>query len=208
MTQSKREAILAAACRVVRAEGAAGLTLEAAARAAGVSKGGLLYHFPNKEALIAGMIDQICQDFDAAIAHELDSDPMPSPGRWLRAYIRLSCTAESGSLDALYAALIAAVGTNLSLLNPLRAAFARWQRLAVADGLDPALATLLRLAADGLWFADLMDFASPGPELRAEVCARLLALASQTGLGACLCRSTPCCCCCSPSPARSSPPPR
>jgi AcrR family transcriptional regulator len=174
---TKREAILAGACRVVRAEGGAGLTLEAAARAAGVSKGGLLYHFPNKEALITGMIDQICADFDAAIAHELADDPAPGPGRWVRAYARLSCDIEAQPLDALYAALVAAIGTNLALLAPLRAAFDRWQRRAVDDGLDPTLATLVRLAADGLWFADLMGFAPPDAALRAQVCARLIALA-------------------------------
>jgi AcrR family transcriptional regulator len=174
---TKREAILAGACRVVRAEGGAGLTLEAVAREAGVSKGGLLYHFPNKEALIAGMIDEICADFDAAIEHELAGDPTPGPGRWVRAYARLSCDIAAQPLDVLYAALVAAIGTNPALLEPLRAAFERWQCRAVDDGLDPALATLVRLAADGLWYADLMGFAPPDADLRDQVCARLIALA-------------------------------
>jgi AcrR family transcriptional regulator len=180
MTLSKREAILAGACRVVRAEGGAGLTLEAAAREAGVSKGGLLYHFPSKEALITGMIEQLCANFDAAMDRELAADEAPGPGRWVRAYARLSCAVAAQPLDGLYAALIAAIGTNIELLGPLRAAFERWQRRAIDDGLDPALATLVRLASDGLWFADLMGVAPPSPELRAQVCAQLLALASHT----------------------------
>jgi AcrR family transcriptional regulator len=177
MASAKRAAVLAAASRVVRAAGVAGLTLEAAAREAGVSKGGLLYHFPHKEALIAGMIDQLCADFDAAIERALAEDPTPGPGRWLRAYVRLSCDLEAQPLDELYAALAAAVSVNPQLLDPLRAAFARWQRRAEDDGLDPALATLVRLAADGLWFTDLMGFAPPAAALRAQVAARLLALA-------------------------------
>ncbi|NTW04124.1 MAG: TetR/AcrR family transcriptional regulator, partial [Oscillochloris sp.] len=48
---------------------------------------------------------------------------------------------------------------------------------AVADGLDPALATLVRLAADGLWFADLMNFAPPDTALRAQIRTQLIALA-------------------------------
>ncbi|NTW01817.1 MAG: TetR/AcrR family transcriptional regulator, partial [Oscillochloris sp.] len=134
MANTRREAILAAACRVVRAEGGSRLTLEAVAREAGVSKGGLLYHFPNKEALIGGLIDQICTDFDAAIEHELVTDSVPGPGRWVRAYARLSCNVEAQPLDVLYAALVSAIVTNLDLLAPLRAAFERWQRSAVADG--------------------------------------------------------------------------
>src|SRR5687767_14471935 len=45
-----RERILEAAERVVGDVGAARMTLEGVAQAAGVSKGGLLYHFPTKEA--------------------------------------------------------------------------------------------------------------------------------------------------------------
>src|SRR5687768_15624169 len=47
-----RERILEAAERVVGDVGAARMTLEGVAQAAGVSKGGLLYHFPTKEALL------------------------------------------------------------------------------------------------------------------------------------------------------------
>jgi AcrR family transcriptional regulator len=178
VTSTKREAILAGACRVVRAVGRAGFTLDAVAREAEVSKGGLLYHFPTKEALIAGMIDQLCADFDAAIERELAGDAVPGPGRWVRAYARLSCDVAAEPLDGLYAALVAAIGTNQELLEPLRAAFDRWQRRAIDDGLDPSLATLVRLAADGLWFAELMGFAPPSAALRAQVCARLIALAT------------------------------
>jgi AcrR family transcriptional regulator len=42
--------------QVVQARGAGSLTLEAVADVAGVSKGGLLYHFPTKDALIDGMV--------------------------------------------------------------------------------------------------------------------------------------------------------
>jgi Tetracyclin repressor-like, C-terminal domain len=35
------------------------------------------------------------------------------------------------------------------------------ERLA-RDGIDPATATLVRLATNGLWFADLFGLASPG----------------------------------------------
>ena len=45
-----RDRILEAAERVVAEVGAARLTLDVVAQAAGVSKGGLLYHFPSKRA--------------------------------------------------------------------------------------------------------------------------------------------------------------
>ncbi|WP_415841676.1 TetR/AcrR family transcriptional regulator, partial [Paenibacillus macerans] len=55
---SKRNAILQAAAKVARESGVEHLTLDAVAQEAGVSKGGLLYHFPNKEELISGMVKQ------------------------------------------------------------------------------------------------------------------------------------------------------
>ncbi len=68
---STREAILRAADRVVVDWGVSGMTLEAVAREAGVSKGGLLYHFRSKEALIGGMIGRLIEGFEAVLGREL-----------------------------------------------------------------------------------------------------------------------------------------
>ena len=51
--KSSREKILDAAAELVTEIGAGRLTLEAVAEKAGLSKGGLLYNFPTKEAAIA-----------------------------------------------------------------------------------------------------------------------------------------------------------
>ncbi|BAZ22193.1 transcriptional regulator [Kalymmatonema gypsitolerans NIES-4073] len=59
-----REALLRAASQVVINKGVEALTLDAVAQQAGVSKGGLLYHFPNKDALMGGMVEQLIQDFE------------------------------------------------------------------------------------------------------------------------------------------------
>jgi hypothetical protein len=93
----------------------------------------------------------------------------------LRAFVRVTFATAPQDLD-LTASLLAAAGTNPDLLAPMRDAFARWQTLAEADGLTPAQATLVRLAADGLWFADLLRVAPPGDRLRAEVLEMLLQL--------------------------------
>ena len=68
-----RTRILDAAEAIVRARGVPGLTLEAAARQAGVSKGGLLYHFGSKEALLSALLARLAefvsQDFAEAMEH-------------------------------------------------------------------------------------------------------------------------------------------
>ncbi|HEX2186239.1 MAG TPA: TetR/AcrR family transcriptional regulator, partial [Chloroflexota bacterium] len=95
-----RQAILQGAARVIREAGVGHLTLEAVAQEAGVSKGGLLYHFPSKDALISGMLAQLMEDFTADIARELAREPGAAPGRWLRAYVRAS--AAVGEADRPY----------------------------------------------------------------------------------------------------------
>ncbi len=54
-TPHTREEILTAAERVIAQLGVKRLTIEQVAKAAGMSRGGLLYHFASKEALIQGM---------------------------------------------------------------------------------------------------------------------------------------------------------
>jgi AcrR family transcriptional regulator len=174
-TDETRQAILGAADRLVRTEGVARLTLEAVAQGAGVSKGGLLYHFPNKDALIAGMLDRLLEVFEADIERAAAADGGPAAGRWLRAYVRASFALSDGDL-AIGSALLAAVATKPELIAPARRRFAAWQERVVADGLDPALATVLRLAADGQWFADLFGLAPPAGDFRREVLAALLRL--------------------------------
>jgi AcrR family transcriptional regulator len=68
-----RQRLLDAAERVVVESGATHLTLDAVAKSAGVSKGGLLYHFPSKEALLEGMLARHFQEVDAEVARRLAS---------------------------------------------------------------------------------------------------------------------------------------
>ncbi len=60
-----RGALLDAAERVVLRAGAGQLTMDAVAAEAGVSKGGVLYAFPSKDALIDAMFTRVFAAFDA-----------------------------------------------------------------------------------------------------------------------------------------------
>lgn len=174
-----RDHLLAAAQQVVIAGGANALTLDAVARAARVSKGGLLYHFPNKEALIVGMIDLLCVAFEAALAQALADDGQAGSGRFVRAYVTATFAPNREALE-LSAALLAAAANNPGLVAPFQERMAGWQAQIEHDGLDPALATAIRLAADGLWFADLGGFATPTGQQRQQVLDTLLALTKGT----------------------------
>jgi AcrR family transcriptional regulator len=158
-----RARLLEAAGAVIRRDGAQALTLDAVAAEAGVSKGGLLYHFASKRELLDGLVerwlDEFQQDIDAA-----------GPG-FLAGYVRASDGAKAEE-SGLLAALIA----DPEVLAAVRERYATWQDRIVREGGDPVEATVARLAADGLWLADLLGMAPPEGELRARVLARLLEL--------------------------------
>ena len=166
-----RDAILDAANRVLTDKGAEGFTLESVAAEAGVSKGGLLYHFPSKNSLIEGMIARSVTRVDDALADEL----VKSGGDYLTAYIRASFRTVAEP-EPVSRAVIAAAAGDPSLIEPLRARFRRLQEEITAAAPSPELGTLVRLCLDGLWFSDLYNFAPPPPELRLKLMEALLAL--------------------------------
>jgi AcrR family transcriptional regulator len=167
---STRERILDAAEDVVLTDGVAALTLDKAAARAGMSKGGVLYHFRSRAALVSAMVQRLADRFDAGLtAHRRDD----GPGSLARAYVRECFAPPQGEdeqrVEQLGAAVLAAMACEPDLLQPLRQAFAGWQRDIEAEAVDPVKATVARLAADGLWLCELFGLAGLSPELREQV---------------------------------------
>jgi AcrR family transcriptional regulator len=175
MTRSTRDRILDAAENIVIRDGVARLTLEAAAHEAGLSKGGVLYHFGTRDALVSGMVERMDAAFDALMDEEAAADDVGSAGRYVRAYIRASLrpaeTPDELRRERAGAAVLAAMACEPQLLAPLRRSFARWQDRLVDDGVDPVRATIARLVADGIWLIDLFGFAPLEEPLRSQVAA-------------------------------------
>lgn len=67
-THDSKSDILRAALALIRRSGASSLTIEAVAVEAGFSKGGVLYNFPTKDALITGMVEFLAGQFAAEVA--------------------------------------------------------------------------------------------------------------------------------------------
>jgi AcrR family transcriptional regulator len=170
-----RDHLLDAASVIILRDGVMSLTLDAVVLEAGVSKGGLLHHFPTKELLIKGVIDRMVQRFVSSLEAALEAEPPGVPGRWLRAYIRTSF-AEDLRLQELGAALSIGVSAHPNLMDDVRTSFDHIQSSTEHDGLDPVRATLIRMAADGVWFSELMQLAPPNPLLRTQLVHELLAM--------------------------------
>jgi AcrR family transcriptional regulator len=173
-----RAALLDAAQARLLARGPAGLVLDAVAADAGVSKGGLLYHFPTKEALVAGLTERMLEGFDQVQADLRSGDPSDT-GAWTRAYLRSTVTEAGDPADdsaRLLAGLLAAQGGDPARLEAIRERFAAWQERLERDGVDPVAATIVRLASDGLWLSALLGLPSLEKRLAARVIEALEAM--------------------------------
>lgn len=167
--------ILRAAEDLVIRDGVARLTLEGAAQEAGVSKGGVLYHFPSRPALVAAMVERFCLSFDADLAQYGAGGG--KPGDFVRAYVEASLAPTTNAGDVrerrLGAALLASVASDPELLKPLRDRFTAWQAAVESDGLDVATATVIRFATDGMWLCDVFELAPVEGDTRREVADRM-----------------------------------
>ncbi|WP_063035098.1 TetR/AcrR family transcriptional regulator [Nocardia grenadensis] len=144
-----RLAVLEAAERMF-AERGGRVSLSDIAAAAGVTKGGLMHHFPNRDALLAGVTEHLIAKVWAEI-HECIDLSENRPGKFTRGYVRaLTSGSESVARAFSPTGLVVTLGT-VSGLEQLFAEDARRLDEAFdADGLAPGTTSVIRFAAEGL----------------------------------------------------------
>lgn len=168
---SKRTQLLEAAAAIVNEQGSEYLTLDAVAKKAGVSKGGLLYHFKNKFALIQGLVDYADELYRNNVNERVSEDEA-NKGKWVHAFIE--ATREHRSENAaITSGMLAAQGINSNLLLPLQDTYKVWQDKIERDGLDKVDATIIRLAVDGLWLSEVFGIDALDESMRSKVLERL-----------------------------------
>ncbi|WP_064706158.1 TetR/AcrR family transcriptional regulator [Rhizobium bangladeshense] len=170
-----RQQLLEVAARLVVDEGMAAVTLDAVSAASSVSKGGLLHHFPTKNALLDALFESLLDRFDAHIEELMRGDPLPQ-GRFTRAYLK----AVSGLKDRPDDSKSWTQVTIALLAEPrLRLRWRQWVQARAEEyvGTDSSLdAQIVRFAADGLWFADTLDSHDINDALRRDLINRLVDL--------------------------------
>jgi AcrR family transcriptional regulator len=171
---SSREAMLDAAQDVVLQEGAGRLTLDAVAKRAGVSKGGVMYNFPTKEALLKAMVERVVEHNRQAHASVTASLP-EQPGRSLQAYVMNSVRALDLD-DQVSGALLAALNGDRTLMAPVAEYFTGRFRL-LAEDVPFEQAALVYLATEGLWAQELLQVSPFSPRQRAQLVRMLLRMA-------------------------------
>lgn len=165
----KIERILEAA-RKILADGGylTRFSLSEVAAEAGVSKGGLLHHFPSKEALLRGLSENLIDYFEDRLTLEMEKEAEGVPGRFARAYIATAFSDEYGSSQV--SPILLAFNRYSADGDLVESRFSAFQQRLENDGLDPTTANLVRMAVDGMLYTEMID-AEP---IEAEVRARML----------------------------------
>ncbi|WP_114561391.1 TetR/AcrR family transcriptional regulator [Desertihabitans aurantiacus] len=176
--EATRRLLLDAAADLVRTRGL-GASLDEMARAAGVSKGGLIYHFASKDELVLALAQDLLDEFREAVRTSLDPADT-GPGRLTRAYVRacLDPAADERTARELII-LTAQLMTSAEVAELARRDEERWAAELAEDGLPPDVVTLVRAAADGASSAPL--WGGPAAPAFQRLREQLLALTREPG---------------------------
>ncbi|ASU57692.1 TetR/AcrR family transcriptional regulator [Nocardiopsis dassonvillei] len=172
MRKSNRTQILDAAFRVVQRDGVRALTYESVAAETGLTKGGLLYHFPSRESLLQALHEHLAQGWDDHLAEAAGRGAdRATPRERLAAYARVA--AHSSTRAELL--LLLETANEPDTRAPWDEVMGRWTSEPSAGPLTPEEMELfvLRLAADGLWLYESLSSGTLPPPLRRQVAEHL-----------------------------------
>jgi AcrR family transcriptional regulator len=177
MKSDTKERVLAFARKIILEKGVNHFTLEEVAKQAGISKGGLLYHFPTKEELIKAMLHQYMQDLDSGIGISSEDDDKHVVVKAILAGIlrtgQDTCEYEKNS-----AGMLAAVVMNKDLMAPIREHHQKWMNQTMSCD-DPELAYILFFALAGIRFSTMLGLNELTDEMHQNVLARMVKYAHQ-----------------------------
>ncbi|WP_046178124.1 TetR/AcrR family transcriptional regulator [Domibacillus tundrae] len=176
-----REKILIKARELVAREGVTHLTIEKVAKEAEISKGGLLYHFSSKEALIQAMIDDMLKRSNQEIEEKLLSDDTADSSQWFQAFIHTTFD-EFGRKDLISPGLLSILLANPELIETWRNTYDGWTENIEKESDNLIIATIVRLACEGLWFTDMLGFSPVEGASRQQVLETLLDLSKRENL--------------------------
>ncbi len=171
-SNNKRQLILDSALEVVEQLGASHLTIDAVALQSGMSKGGVLYHFASKKALLSGMLDAMIEQTSERMRPYRQSDKplkaLTAPTSQMTARERLASLA-----------LLAAAGESPELLNPARDYLAEMMKDVSASVNDQTGAQIVFLAQQGMQFLDVLAISPIAERDRDALLLRLDQLADE-----------------------------
>ena len=175
MRTSSRHEILDAAMRVVDTTGGVDITYGSVAQEAGLTKAGLMYHFPNKDAMMVAVIEHVLARWQAELSAALTVPLAQSTiAERVRAFVAFA--GGGGATRGEFVVFAEAV-RRPALAAPWLAYLRTWFGF---DEGDDAPLLLVWLATNGLWVSEATDIITISPTLRTELIDLLLKLTEGT----------------------------
>jgi len=172
-SERSRATIIQAALTIISRDGPGRLTLDAIAREAGISKGGLTHQFRNKEAVLRALLEESTSRFNKFAEDYLMQHGADSPEAHLATQIEVSREALKQPQSVAFA-ILGAMGEDPSLLAISRDLDAKRIEHIKAEAADPELAVLRWAAARGLLLTSLFGLCPVSDEERDKLFSRLL----------------------------------
>jgi AcrR family transcriptional regulator len=174
MDVSVKEKILCEANKIIAEKGLNSFTLEEVAKGAGVSKGGLLYHYHSKDQLIKGLIEYYIEQCENRIMEREKSEIENSPSNSLISFIHEQFS-QTMTDSNMMAGFLAAISMNQELLEPVRKKRKEW--LEQINNLeDPIMGMIISFACDGIAFSKLLGLDVFTDDTKLKVQERLINL--------------------------------
>jgi AcrR family transcriptional regulator len=186
---SAKTRILGAAASVVGRAGAAHLTIDAVAEQAKLSKGGVLYHFPNKRSMLEGMVEHVlgrvaersAQHRAALQGGDLQNSNLRNGNNVTVRSLILAQQEDGDDERAMSLAILAAAAEDPDLLDPAREAIAGWfaqiGEESLAGPSNDQLGVMLLLANEGLRFLGMLNLLPMDSAERERIWQRMLSMA-------------------------------
>ena len=180
MSSDTRDRILDSLETMLLEHGMTKVTLDSVAAAAGVSKGGLLYHFKTKDSLVAAMVRRLAVQADQQRADDLDGhghrdgEGGTSVAEWYLQPPDCFSEKEIELYRSTLAALRSVDGNSGEVQDAVVDMMQQWDEGLRAEIDDPVQAEIVRLVGDGIYLAAVLDLPPVDPELHKRVVDRLL----------------------------------
>lgn len=174
---SAKEKILKATEQVIVKLGAGNLTLDAVVKEAGISKGGLLYHYPNKEALLMAMLDRFVFSYRDRINDILYKNS-EKEDNYLKAHI-LAIEKSREEMSSMALAVLAFIANNPEKAQRLKDHISDDWEILKAMSKDVKTAMLITSALNGLALFETLGLSSFSPDEKEQLIKLLKKIADR-----------------------------
>jgi len=172
-SERTRKAALDAALTIIARDGPGKLTLDAIAREAGMSKGGLMHQFPTKQAVLRALLEHQVAHFEALHKEYIAEKGATLAQPQLSAQIA-TLRAAAMQPQSIAVAFLGALVEDPALLSISRERDTERAEAIRVEAADPELAMLRRAAAQGLTLSTIFGISEMPVKERARLFDLLL----------------------------------